>query len=314
MNGITRRRFLSAGAASLGALALRPRSGAATRSRPNVLVITTDQQRVDVTSGIGNRFVRTPHMDAIAANGVYFARSYCPYPLCSPSRASLHASRMLEDVDRQIGQVLAALRQIGQEDNALIIFTSDHSEGLGSHHWTGKLMFYEEEAVPLVVSWKGVTPSGRIDREHLVSALDVLPTLCDYAGVKGPPIVRGQSLRPVIEDPRDDGHEFVVSEMASGGPGMPGRSFMVRTKRHKYMTFPSPGGGTSELLLDLESDQREMKNLSGEAALAGELARHRRLLADWNRTTDISRHPLRANSVAERGNARRNRTRPNARP
>jgi arylsulfatase A-like enzyme len=104
--------------------------------------------------------------------------------------------RMVEDVDRQVGLVLEALRQSGQEENTVIVFTSDHGEGLGSHRWTGKKMYYEEAAaVPMIVSWKGVTPAGRIDREHLVSALDVLPTICDYAGIEGPAVMRGRSMR-----------------------------------------------------------------------------------------------------------------------
>ena len=41
----------------------------------------------------GNPWAKTPHMDSIAAGGVYFTQSYCPYPLCSPSRSSLHTSR-----------------------------------------------------------------------------------------------------------------------------------------------------------------------------------------------------------------------------
>ena len=62
--------------------------------------------------------------------------------------------------------MLDALRQTGQEDDTLVVFTSDHGEGLAAHHWTGKMNFYEEEAaVPLIVSWKGVTPAGRIDRD-----------------------------------------------------------------------------------------------------------------------------------------------------
>jgi arylsulfatase A-like enzyme len=323
------------------------------------LIITTDQQRVDAMSAVGNPWVSTPHLDSIAARGVYFTRSYCAYPLCSPSRSALHTGRtpheirvdwnsvpidpaipvsgglfraadyetgyagkwhmpnayprdgiagfevlnqiarpgklahdvdestmqvaieflkrkrnrpfllvvsfinphdicllagensplltavwkkyepatgaplpplpanfgessgkpdtlappkreswdpqhwqryryayfrMVEDVDRQVGQVMAALQQAGHEEDTLVVFTSDHGEGLGSHRWTGKMMFYDEEAaVPLIVSWKGVTPAGRIDRKHLVSTLDVLPTICDYAGVPPPSLIRGSS-------------------------------------------------------------------------------------------------------------------------
>ena len=105
--------------------------------------------------------------------------------------------RLLEDVDRQVGQVLEALRRSGQEENTLVVFTSDHGEGLGAHHWTGKLNFFDEEAaVPLIVSWKGVTPAARINREHLVSTLDFLPTICDYAAVQTPAEMHGQTLRP----------------------------------------------------------------------------------------------------------------------
>jgi len=440
--------------------------------RPNVLVITTDQQRVDAMSAAGNQWARTPHMDSIAARGVYFTKSYTPYPLCSPARSSLHTGRtpheirvdrntvpidpampisgqvfraagydtgyagkwhmpatypsdgiagyevlnkttrnnklardvdeatmtaaveflqrrhdrpfllvasfinphdiclpageasplledlwkkyqpaagtalpplpanfamstgvppralrrqhadwdeaqwrryryayfrMMEDVDRQVGQVLAALRQSGQEDNTLIVFTSDHGEGLGSHQWTGKMMFFDEEAaVPLILSWKGVTPPGRMDRTHLVSALDVLPTICDYAGVKPPPLMRGRSLRAVIEHPDQPGSEFVVSEMA-GAATAGGRSFMVRTKRYKYMAFPESGGQRSELLFDLDADPGEMKNLASETTVAGELSRHRQLLADWRQTTEEDKYPITTAGAAQKAKAKRKR-------
>ncbi|MCX7007235.1 MAG: sulfatase-like hydrolase/transferase [Kiritimatiellaeota bacterium] len=62
--------------------------------RPNILFIMTDQQTVDALSCAGNPHVKTPHLDRLAARGVRFTKSYCTYPLCCPSRASLFASRM----------------------------------------------------------------------------------------------------------------------------------------------------------------------------------------------------------------------------
>ncbi len=460
---------MGAGAAGLCALAVGGRLRAAeSKKRPNVLIITTDQQRVDAMSAVGNKWVKTPNMDSLAANGVYFMNSYSPYPLCSPARSALHAGRppheigvdhnsmpvdskiplsgqvfreagydtgyagkwhcpevyptgsiagydslntttrvgklaqvvdegtmsatvefirrkrdkpfiavasfinphdiclpageasplldqlwqryqppagaelpplptnfgdtqglpegfarrpkhdgwdenqwrkyiyayyrMVEDVDRQVGQVLQALRESGQEDNTVIVFTSDHGEGLASHRWTGKMMYYQEEAaVPLIVSWKGVTPGGRIDREHLVSALDVLPTICDYAGVKGPAVMRGQSLRSVIDRPKEAGHEHVVSEMANG----PARSFMVRTKQYKYMVFPAASGQKQEMFFDMPADPGEMKNLAAEPALAKEIERHRKLLADWNKLTEEASHPIVPAPKAQRTKAQK---------
>ena len=154
-------------------------------------------------------------------------------------------------------------------------------------------MFYEEEAaVPLIVSWKGVTPAGRIDRTHLVSTLDVLPTICDYAGIQPPAQIRGESLRAVIEKPDQPGHDFVISEMARGGQGGPGRSFLVRTNKYKYMVFP--GAQRVELFFDLVADPGELKNLAGKAMLAAEVERHRQLLAHWTKTTEEDKYPVEA--------------------
>ena len=76
----------------LGASAAAPAQAAA--PRPNVLLLITDQQTAGALSCAGNPHVKTPHLDRLAARGVRFAKSYCTYPLCSPSRGSLFASRM----------------------------------------------------------------------------------------------------------------------------------------------------------------------------------------------------------------------------
>ncbi|MEX2382096.1 MAG: sulfatase-like hydrolase/transferase, partial [Opitutales bacterium] len=66
--------------------------------------------------------------------------------------------RMLEKVDTQIGKVLQTLRETGQEENTVIVFFSDHGDGMGAHRWNQKTLFYEESArVPFIVSWKGRT-------------------------------------------------------------------------------------------------------------------------------------------------------------
>ena len=56
--------------------------------RPNILWICTDQQRYDTIAALGNAFVSTPNIDALARQGVAFERAYCQSPICTPSRAS----------------------------------------------------------------------------------------------------------------------------------------------------------------------------------------------------------------------------------
>jgi len=188
--------------------------------------------------------------------------------------------RHAEEVDAEIGRILATLREQGLEDDTFIVFTSDHGEGAAAHHWVVKLMLYDEPAtVPLVVSWKGVTPAGRVDRTHLVSGLDVLPTMCEYAGVRLRDDFEGTSLRPLIENPQLAGREFVVTELASDSQDLTKKGRMVRTRRYKYIAFSF--GARREMLFDLVADPGEMKNLALGDSAQGELARHRALLRRW---------------------------------
>lgn len=60
---------------------------------PNILIIMSDEHRFDVTGFTGNKVVRTPHMDRLAAEGVVFSNAYCPSPICIPCRQSFAAGQ-----------------------------------------------------------------------------------------------------------------------------------------------------------------------------------------------------------------------------
>jgi choline-sulfatase len=61
----------------------------ARKSKPNVILIVSDQHRGDWMGCAGNRFVHTPNMDRMARGGIRFSRAYCNSPLCVPSRMSM---------------------------------------------------------------------------------------------------------------------------------------------------------------------------------------------------------------------------------
>lgn len=60
---------------------------------PNFLFITSDEHRADALGCAGNASIQTPHLDALASEGVRFERLYCQGPLCQPARASLLTGR-----------------------------------------------------------------------------------------------------------------------------------------------------------------------------------------------------------------------------
>lgn len=197
--------------------------------------------------------------------------------------------RLVEDVDRQLGRILSALRSTGLYENTLIVFTSDHGEGMGAHRWVQKAAFWEEAArVPLIISGAGVERRGVTDTRTLVSGLDILPTVCDYAGVAAPALARGRSLRAAVSGSHLE-RPFVVSELSEyGDKSRQGR--MLRTARYKYVAFN--GGERPEQLFDLYFDPGEVCNRARRAEAREVLRRHRDLLSKWiEDTADDFRMP-----------------------
>jgi len=63
--------------------------------RPNVLIVTTDQQRADSLSCYGATFTATPNIDRLAREGLLCERAYCTNPVCTPARASLFSGQYI---------------------------------------------------------------------------------------------------------------------------------------------------------------------------------------------------------------------------
>ncbi len=185
--------------------------------------------------------------------------------------------RLVEMVDAEVGRVLQALDDTGETENTIIIFTADHGEGRGRHQMVLKNYLYDEAAkVPLIVSCPDRMLEDRRDETRLVSGLDVLPTVCDYAGVERPGDLSGRSLRSLLEGGNVDWREFAPAEVNKTGR-------MIRTPEYKYITYE---GDPVEQLFDMQSDPGETRNLAGEGKHADALAAHRKLLTDWEAGLD----------------------------
>lgn len=198
---------------------------------------------------------------------------------------------LTQSVDRCLQPIIAGLQAGGWGDNTLVIFTSDHGEGIAAHEWMTKLSLYEESVgVPLIAippgGWK--TPLTRADSAHLVSGMDLMPTLLDYAGVgeaERPPQT-GQSLRPLIEGvDTANWRDFLVIEIALD-PSRPrdhGR-MILSSDGWKYCVWSR--GERREQLFNLKEDSGETRNLITDPAANGHAIRLRQALAEWACATE----------------------------
>jgi choline-sulfatase len=193
----------------------------------------------------------------------------------------------LSRVDAEIGLVLDALESRDDADRTLIVFMADHGDGMAAYgHVTKQVSLYDQTTrVPLVFAGPGVEGQGRVVEDGcLVSLLDLLPTLCDVAGIDAPDDLWGRSLRPQLTDAAgaESPHDIVASQWQTewGFTVSPGR--MIRSRRYKYMRYLE---GDGEELYDLAADPGETRTLVGDPAHAAALAEHREKLRALLETT-----------------------------
>jgi arylsulfatase A-like enzyme len=110
-------------------------------TRPNLLVLMTDQQRYDAQGAAGNPVIRTPHLDRLAAGGTRFAAACSSCPVCGPQRASLHTGRSLchtgvrrnDDANEHALAADAPIRRLKTYDE-LLTDRGYHAEYYGKWH------------------------------------------------------------------------------------------------------------------------------------------------------------------------------------
>jgi choline-sulfatase len=200
--------------------------------------------------------------------------------------------RMIEKTDTQIGKILAWLKESGLDKNTIIVFLSDHGDCQGAHHWNQKTVFYEEAVkVPFIISYKGIQ-AGKSD--HLVqTGIDLMPTLCDLAGIPVPGTVRGISLKPYLislESAKSRPFIVVADKMQQGEPVNGNKPIpegrMLRNNRFKYWIYDL--GRQRETLYDLQNDPGEMVNLAADPKYKADLANCRKQLYGWAKENNDS--------------------------
>lgn len=125
-----------------------------------------------------------------------------------------------ENIDIQLGKVLDKLEALGELDNTYIIYTSDHGMSMGRHGLMGKQNLYEHTwRVPFIIKGPGIDVGKRVKGN--IYLLDVLPTLCDLAGIETPQTVEGKSFVPVIKGEQEVVRDVMYGVYAGGTkPGM----------------------------------------------------------------------------------------------
>ncbi len=155
-------------------------------------------------------------------------------------------------LDHHVGRIFAALKETGQWENTVIVFSGDNGLSLGEHGLFGKQNLYERGGmhVPLVIAGPGI-PHGRTSA--FAYLMDLFPTFTSLAGAKTPHGVEGRDLSPVIRGESKSVRDAVYLAY---------RDCMrsVSDGRWKLIRYPLVD---RTQLFDLENDPHELANLAG---------------------------------------------------
>jgi choline-sulfatase len=182
----------------------------------------------------------------------------------------------LAEMDHALGQVLAGLRELGLEDDTIVLYTSDHGEMLGEHGLWNKFVFYEPSvAVPLMFRVPGLTARNARSKT-LVSLTQVLPTLLDLCGLPVPSGLDGGSLVQDLREPNRTRDTTVFSEYNLRNPNA---KYMIRRGDYKLNYYVND---IAELF-NLKDDPKEMKNLALSPEHKGKVEELKSQLFAWYR-------------------------------
>ena len=207
----------------------------------------------------------------------------------------LGRQRSLMAIEDGVGEILRVLRETGQLDNTIIVFTSDNGYFYGEHGLSveRRLAYEESIRMPLLMRYPKAIKAGT-ERSEFALNIDLAPTLLSLASVAVPDVMQGRSLVPLLNGKRPTWRNSFLIEYYSDNvfPRILRMGYKaVRNERWKYIHYLELEG--MDELYDLKTDPYEMNNLVHEAgarkALA-EMKKEMERLLD-NKTWDRERRP-----------------------
>ena len=181
---------------------------------------------------------------------------------------------MITYLDAQLGELITTLKEEGIYENTIIIFSSDNgptylggvdfnyfesSKPFSNGYGRTKGFVYEGGIrIPLIASWPNHIEPGTTS-DHISAFYDLMPTICDIAGITPPNDIDGISFKPILLGQQQQLHEFLYWEF----PSYNGQQ-AVRLGKWKGVRKDIFDGNLTIELYDLESDIKEMIDVSSK--------------------------------------------------
>lgn len=164
---------------------------------------------------------------------------------------------MISLMDKQIGQILDKLDELGLAENTLVVFASDHGHFYGHHGLIAKGPFHYEDMirVPLIARYPGHVPAGQ-KSDSMQSLVDFAPTFLSVAGLEIPRMMTGIDQKSVWYGEQDSARDHIIVENRHQPTTIHMKTYV--NERYKITVYYNRDYGE---LFDLEADPDEVNNL-----------------------------------------------------
>ncbi len=193
---------------------------------------------------------------------------------------------MITHLDYEIGRLLDALHESGEEDNTIIVFTGDNGLAVGQHGWLGKEDIYEHGVrIPLIFAGPGIAKNVR--HEAFVYLYDVFPTVCDKAGIEIPDSVEGKSFAHLLDGESEETFRNELYLIFD--------EFIRGIKDDNYKLIEYRNGDEKEdkwtFLYNIKSDPWETVNLADNKEYKEKVEQMRKLIIRYRDEWEEQKHP-----------------------
>lgn len=193
---------------------------------------------------------------------------------------------MITHLDYEIGRLLDALHESGEEDNTVIVFTGDNGLAVGQHGWLGKEDIYEHGVrIPLIMAGPGIAENRRNDA--YVYLYDIFPTLCEKVGIEIPSSVDGKSFAQLLDGEHGDSFRDELYLIFD--------KFVRGVKDDNYKLIEYRNGDSDEdkwtFLYDIKNDPWETKNLATDEKYKDKVAEMRKKIIRHRDEWEEQSHP-----------------------
>jgi len=182
---------------------------------------------------------------------------------------------MITHLDGQLGRIFQALKDTGEFDNTIVVFSCDQGIAIGSHGLMGKQNLYEHSmGVPIIFAGPGIPADKKVDA--FAYHFDIMPTVLDLVGAPIPKDIDGKSLAGVIHGKSSGMRDVIFLAYKD-------TQRAVRKGPWKLLRYPKVD---KTQLFNLADDPYETKDLAGDPAYAGRAREMLALMAEQRKAWD----------------------------